>query len=198
MYYCHTRYYSPELCRWISPDSVSYLDTKSINGMNLYKYSIDFNTTKLNLLWNKSNEKIFHRAYSKNIDISYKESINYKEFFISLIPLLGELMIVSLKDWFANLFKIQNEIDEVEDSLVENPAISEPTLDDKENNRIIGNIKENQDLIKALINSSSNGSPNIAGIVEAALNADLKGAFGGKIDERNKTAEQYLIYDDLW
>ena len=38
MYYCHTRYYSPELCRWISPDSISYLDLESINRINLYCY----------------------------------------------------------------------------------------------------------------------------------------------------------------
>ena len=33
-----SRYYSPELCRWISPDSIEYLDPKSINGLNLYCY----------------------------------------------------------------------------------------------------------------------------------------------------------------
>ena len=31
-------YYSPELCRWISPDSIEYLDPESINGLNLYAY----------------------------------------------------------------------------------------------------------------------------------------------------------------
>ena len=55
----------------------------------------------------------------------------------------------------------------LKDSLVEKPAISEPTLDDKENDRIIGNIKENQDFIIAVIFPSSNGSPNSSGIVEA-------------------------------
>ena len=38
LFYCNSRYYSPELCRWISPDSVEYLDTESINGLNLYAY----------------------------------------------------------------------------------------------------------------------------------------------------------------
>ena len=38
LYYCKTRYYSPELCRWISPDSIEYLDAQSINGLNLYCY----------------------------------------------------------------------------------------------------------------------------------------------------------------
>ena len=38
LYYCNYRYYSPELCRWISPDSIDYLNPKTINGMNLYCY----------------------------------------------------------------------------------------------------------------------------------------------------------------
>ncbi len=37
-YYCNSRYFSPELCRWISPDSIEYLDSESINGLNLYAY----------------------------------------------------------------------------------------------------------------------------------------------------------------
>lgn len=32
------RYYSPELCRFIQPDSIEYLDPSSINGLNLYCY----------------------------------------------------------------------------------------------------------------------------------------------------------------
>ena len=38
MYYCKSRYYVPELCRFISPDSIEYLDPSNINGMNLYAY----------------------------------------------------------------------------------------------------------------------------------------------------------------
>ena len=38
LYYLQSRYYSPELCRFISPDDVSYLDPTSINGLNLYAY----------------------------------------------------------------------------------------------------------------------------------------------------------------
>ena len=38
LFYCNSRYYSPELCRWISPDSIEYLDPSSINGLNLYCY----------------------------------------------------------------------------------------------------------------------------------------------------------------
>ena len=38
LFYCNSRYYSPELCRFISPDDVGYLDPTSINGLNLYAY----------------------------------------------------------------------------------------------------------------------------------------------------------------
>lgn len=34
-----SRYYSPELCRWISPDSIEYLAPSTINGLNLYCYA---------------------------------------------------------------------------------------------------------------------------------------------------------------
>ena len=38
LFYCNSRYYSPEICRWILPDNVKYLDPESINGLNLYCY----------------------------------------------------------------------------------------------------------------------------------------------------------------
>ena len=38
MYYLQTRYYDPEVGRFISQDDVSYLDPEHINGLNLYAY----------------------------------------------------------------------------------------------------------------------------------------------------------------
>ncbi|MDY6141942.1 MAG: RHS repeat-associated core domain-containing protein, partial [Bacilli bacterium] len=38
LYYITTRYYDPEIGRWISPDCVCYLNSTSINGLNLYSY----------------------------------------------------------------------------------------------------------------------------------------------------------------
>ena len=38
LYYCKSRYYSPEIYRWISRDEIEYLDTSSITGCNLYVY----------------------------------------------------------------------------------------------------------------------------------------------------------------
>ena len=39
LYYLTTRYYDPEIGRFISPDSVDYLNPTTINGLNLYAYS---------------------------------------------------------------------------------------------------------------------------------------------------------------
>lgn len=36
LFCCNSRYYSPEFCRFISLDSIEYLDAESINGLNLY------------------------------------------------------------------------------------------------------------------------------------------------------------------
>lgn len=38
LYWVSSRYYNPEWGRWISPDSIEYLDPESINGLNLYAY----------------------------------------------------------------------------------------------------------------------------------------------------------------
>ena len=38
LYYLNTRYYSSEFCRFISQDSIEYLDIETVNGLNLYCY----------------------------------------------------------------------------------------------------------------------------------------------------------------
>ena len=38
LFFCNSRYYNPEWGRWISPDSIDYLDPENINGLNLYCY----------------------------------------------------------------------------------------------------------------------------------------------------------------
>ena len=38
MYYCKSRYYNSLWCRWLTPDSVDYLNPNDINGLNLYIY----------------------------------------------------------------------------------------------------------------------------------------------------------------
>ena len=41
LYWVQTRYYNPQWCRWISPDSLSYLDPETAHGLNLYAYCGD-------------------------------------------------------------------------------------------------------------------------------------------------------------
>lgn len=41
LYWLSLRYYSPELCRLISSDSIEYLDHQSINGIKLYCYCMN-------------------------------------------------------------------------------------------------------------------------------------------------------------
>ena len=41
LFWLSSRYYSPELCRFISPDNIEYLDPQSINGLNLYAYCMN-------------------------------------------------------------------------------------------------------------------------------------------------------------
>ena len=38
LYYLNSRYYDPELGRFISPDTMEYLSPNNINGLNLYCY----------------------------------------------------------------------------------------------------------------------------------------------------------------
>ena len=41
LYYLKSRYYDPEICRFISMDDVSFLDPNKINGLNLYCYCLN-------------------------------------------------------------------------------------------------------------------------------------------------------------
>ena len=41
LYFLQSRYYSPELCRFISQDSIEYLAPENINGLNLYAYCLN-------------------------------------------------------------------------------------------------------------------------------------------------------------
>lgn len=38
LYYLESRYYDPEIGRFISPDSIEYIDPEYVNGLNLYAY----------------------------------------------------------------------------------------------------------------------------------------------------------------
>ena len=41
LYYLKSRYYDPEICRFITIDNISYIDPETINGLNLYAYCLN-------------------------------------------------------------------------------------------------------------------------------------------------------------
>ena len=41
LYYLESRYYDPETCRFISPDSIEFANPEIINGLNLYAYCVN-------------------------------------------------------------------------------------------------------------------------------------------------------------
>ena len=41
LYYLNARYYDPEIGRFISPDSIEYLELTMVNGLNLYAYCLN-------------------------------------------------------------------------------------------------------------------------------------------------------------
>ena len=41
LYYLNARYYDPEIGRFISPDSIEYINAEDINGLNLYGYCLN-------------------------------------------------------------------------------------------------------------------------------------------------------------
>ncbi len=38
MYYCNSRYYVPEWCRWLNADNIAFLDPSSVKTTNLFAY----------------------------------------------------------------------------------------------------------------------------------------------------------------
>ncbi len=38
MYYCQSRYYVPDWCRWLNADNPNFLEPQSLNGLNIFAY----------------------------------------------------------------------------------------------------------------------------------------------------------------
>ncbi len=86
LYYCGNRYYYSFWCRWLTPDSVSYLDETNIQGLDLYRYCFN-NPIKYvdnigffpheNDKFIQINKKIKYRIDKKNEFNSRGESIDH-------------------------------------------------------------------------------------------------------------------------
>ena len=72
LYYCGYRYYSPELCRWISPDSLDYLDLETLGGIDLYCYC---NNNPVNIGLAKNRSLVLSDVIGEN-NIGYSNSFN--------------------------------------------------------------------------------------------------------------------------
>ena len=51
LYFLKTRYYDPEIGRFITIDDISYLNPKHINGLNLYAYCKNNPVMRVDPLW---------------------------------------------------------------------------------------------------------------------------------------------------
>ena len=59
LYYLINRYYDPETGRFISPDSIEYLEYESINGVNFYCYCLNNPITEIDPLGNSFIGRLF-------------------------------------------------------------------------------------------------------------------------------------------
>lgn len=100
LFYCNSRYYSPELCCWISPDSVDYLNPNIINGCNLY---VCMNNNPMNIVCNKPiiSDMTSDNGSSPNISNSWVDGS------IAKLPKINSVAMTHYTDY-----------------LIKNPAIS--------------------------------------------------------------------------
>ena len=114
------------------------------------------------------------------------DNVDWKELLRLLGILMVQLFIESVKYQFENIFKSKKNDKEHKDQVDIKP----------DQNASQTSANESEDIAWCYL--TGNSTPAALGPIVSILDANLKGAFGGKIDERNKTDEQYLIYDDLW
>jgi len=74
LYYCKARYYNPELCRWMSLDSIEYLEEDRINGCNLYAYCMNDPVNYFDSI----GKKALHVVILLNLLSVFSFSINYE------------------------------------------------------------------------------------------------------------------------
>ncbi len=97
LYYLINRYYSPELCRFISADDVTYLDPERINGLNLYAYCFNDPISYVDIV-------------GRMPFVGYISSVKQKEAIFSFIsdPLWGD-MFANIVVSVSNTRKITGE-----------------------------------------------------------------------------------------
>ena len=76
LYFLKTRYYDPEICRFITIDDISYLAPDTINGLNLYAYCGNnpiLNTDYSGTFWQSIGNSIEKQsvAFTKSIEFEF-------------------------------------------------------------------------------------------------------------------------------
>ena len=108
LYFLKTRYYDPEVGRFITIDDLSYIDPEIINGLNLYAYctnnpvmNVDINGTSLRSIWNRLKVGV------KNAYNNFKRNI-----------------IDSWNGFVDNVFNLPDKIGNTIGAIVENASVS--------------------------------------------------------------------------
>lgn len=96
MYYLNSRYYDPEIGRFVNADDISFLDPETINGLNLYAYC-------------GSNPVMF-------IDLLGLFAVTIGIVSIGLLALLGVATITYVE---AEYHPIENATKDISDLLIE-------------------------------------------------------------------------------
>ena len=116
LYYLKTRYYDPEVGRFVSRDSIEYADPETINGLNLYAYcgnnpvmSIDLLGTSWNSFWNSVGNwlnKAGNAIKDFFVEDVYGEVIKPAIDWVSDVaaPTVSNFFSDTIPDFFVNTF----------------------------------------------------------------------------------------------
>jgi len=114
-YYLQTRYYDPEVGRFISQDSIDYADPETINGLNLYAYCGNNPVTFVDATGHSKIKKFFRKIGKAFTDAGKA----IKDFFVDdvygevlkpfgdwvsneAIPAIGQFFTDTIPDFFTN------------------------------------------------------------------------------------------------
>ena len=113
LYYLKSRYYDPEVCRFITIDDIAYLDPETVNGLNLYAYcgnnpamNVDPEGGSWNSFW-RGARQVFRLIGRKIkdffVDDLYGGIIKPAWDWISgtAAPAVGDFFTKTLLDWWS-------------------------------------------------------------------------------------------------
>lgn len=106
MYYLQSRYYDPELCRFISADSFNYIKSTSAISLNAYAYCANNPLKYIDPLGTKKTNNVLEVVFNV-ISISI-EVYGITDFFESLVQIVD--FDFDLNDWFEELDEFSQDL----------------------------------------------------------------------------------------